>query len=310
MRTLLADLRHAWRVIRRTPSFALPAIGVLALGIGASTAIFSIVNTVLLRPLPFEEPERLVRLYTKLPDGRPFDLSGGKFESWRQSAQSFENMSLYRFNRYALTGRGSARSIEAGAVNANFFDIVRARPVLGRVFLPEEDSPDRKYVAILSDRFWRSELGGASDVIGRTLRLNGQQYTVIGVMPASASVAAWPVMATDIWVPIGLNAEQRASRGNHNQNGVARLKAGVTLASARSEMDAISLRLGREFGQFDKGWGAMVVPMQEDIVGGSRTTLVMLLGAVGLVLLIACANVGNLLSVSYTHLTLPTILRV
>jgi len=295
MRTLLADLRHAWRVIRRTPSFALPAIGVLALGIGASTAIFSIVNTVLLRPLPFEEPERLVRLYTKLPDGRPFDLSGGKFESWRLSAQSFENMSLYRFNRYALTGRGSARSIEAGAVNANFFDIVRARPVLGRVFLPEEDSPDRKYVAILSDRFWRSELGGTSDVIGRTLRLNGQQYTVIGVMPASASVAAWPVMATDIWVPIGLNAEQRASRGNHNQNGVARLKAGVTLASARSEMDAISLRLGREFGQFDKGWGAMVVPMQEDIVGGSRTTLVMLLGAVGLVLLIACANVGNLL---------------
>jgi predicted permease len=295
MRTLMADLRHAFRVIRRTPSFALPAIGVLALGIGASTAIFSIVNAVLLRPLPFEEPERLVRMYTRLPSGGPFDLSAGKFYSWQQSAQSFEGMSLYRFNRYALSGTGSARSIEAGAVSAGFFEIVRARPALGRVFRPEEDSPDGKYVAVLSDRFWKAEFGGAADVIGRTMRLNDQAYTVIGVMPASASVAAFPLMATDIWVPIGLNSEQRASRGNHNQNGVARLKAGVALAGAQAEMDAISDRLGREFAKFDQGWGAMIVPLQEDIVGSSRTTLVMLLGAVGLVLLIACANVGNLL---------------
>jgi putative ABC transport system permease protein len=295
MRTLLADLRHAFRVIRRTPSFALPAIGVLALGIGASTAIFSIVNAVLLRPLPFEEPERLVRMFTRLPSGGPFDLSAGKFYSWQQSAQSFEGMALYRFNQYALTGTGSARAVEAGAVGAGFFEIVRARPALGRVFRPEEDSPDGKYVAILSDRFWKAEFGGAADVIGRTLRLNDQAYTVVGVMPASASVASFPVMATDIWVPIGLTSEQRASRGNHNQDGVARLKAGVALAGAQAEMDAISDRLGREFEKFDKGWGAIIVPIQEDIVGGSRTTLVMLLGAVGLVLLIACANVGNLL---------------
>jgi putative ABC transport system permease protein len=295
MRTLLADLRHALRVIRRTPSFALPAIGVLALGIGASTAIFSIVNAVLLRPLPFEEPERLVRLHTRrLPNGRPFDLSAGKFYSWQQHAKSFEGMALYRFNRYALSGAGSARSVEAGAVSAGFFEIVRARPALGRVFRPEEDSPDGKYVAILSDRFWKAEFGGASDVIGRTMRLNDRAYTVIGVMPASASVAAWNVMATDLWVPIGLTSQQRASRGNHNQDGVARVKSGVSFAAAQAEMDAISERLAREF-TVDQGWGATFVPMQEDIVGGSRLTLVMLLGAVGLVLLIACANVGNLL---------------
>jgi putative ABC transport system permease protein len=295
MRTLLADLRHALRVIRRTPSFALPAIGVLALGIGASTAIFSIVNAVLLRPLPFEEPERLVRMFTRLPSGRPFDLSAGKFYSWQQHAQSFEGMAMFRTNRYALTGAGSARAVEAGAVSAGFFDIVRARPVLGRVFRPEEDSPDGKYVAILSDRFWKAEFGGASDVIGRTMRLNDQAYTIVGVMPASASVASWSVMARDIWVPMALTSQQRATRGNHNQDGVARLKAGVDLAGAQSEMNAISDRLAREFGQFDKGWGALVVPMQEEIVGSSRTMLVMLLGAVGLVLLIACANVGNLL---------------
>jgi putative ABC transport system permease protein len=295
MRTLLADLRHALRVIRRTPSFALPAIGVLALGIGASTAIFSIVNAVLLRPLPFEEPERLVRMFTRLPSGRQFDLSAGKFYSWQQHAQSFEGMAMFRTNRYALSGAGSARAVEAGAVSAGFFEIVRARPVLGRVFRPEEDSPDGKYVAILSDRFWKAEFGGASDVIGRTMRLNDQAYTIVGVMPASASVASWSVMARDIWVPMALNSKQRATRGNHNQDGVARLKAGVDLAGAQSEMNAISDRLAREFGQSDKGWGALVVPMQEEIVGGSRTMLVMLLGAVGLVLLIACANVGNLL---------------
>ena len=289
MRTLIADLRHAFRAIARTPAFALPVIGVLALGIGASTAIFSLVNAVLLRPLPFEEPERLVRLFTRLPSGGPFELSAGKFYSWQQAAQLFEGMAMYRFRRFALSGTGSARALEAGAVGPGFFELVRARPVLGRVFRPEEDSPDGKFVAILSDRSWKAEFGGASDVVGRTLRRNDQAFTIVSVMPASASVASWPVMACDLWVPIALNAEQRVSRGNHNQDGIARLKAGVTLAAGQSEMDAISDRLGREFSKSDKGWGALIVPIQDDIVGSlaqamrrtrptapsSRTTLVM-----------------------------------
>jgi len=279
----------------RTPSFAVAVVSVLALGIGANTAIFSIVNAVLLRPLPFEEPERLTRIFTRTPGGRPFELSPGKFYDWQRDAQSFEGMAMYRFRQFALAGRGTARAIEAGAVGAGFFEVVRARPSLGRVFRPEEDSPGGKYVVILSERFWKAELGGAPDVIGGTLKLNDEAYTIVGVMPASASVASWAAMACDIWVPMALTDEQRTVRGNHNQQGVARLKPSVDLARARSEMDAISARLAREFPKTDGRWGAVIVPMQEEIVGDRRTMLLMLLGAVALVLLIACANVSNLL---------------
>jgi putative ABC transport system permease protein len=295
MRRLIADVRYALRVMSRTPWFAVAVIGVMALGIGANTAIFGIVNAVLLRPLPFEEPERLVRIFTRTPGGRAFELSPGKFYDWQREAQSFEGMAMYRFRQFALTSTGTARAIEAGAVGAGFFEVVRARPALGRVFRPEEDSPGGKYVVILSERFWKTELGGAPDVIGRTLKLDDEAYTIVGVMPARASVASWTVMACDIWVPMALTDEQRSIRGNHNQQGVARLKPNIDLARSQSEMDAISAQLAREFPKTDGRWGAVIIPIQEEIVGESRTMLVMLVGAVGLVLLIACANVGNLL---------------
>jgi putative ABC transport system permease protein len=299
MRTLLADLRYAVRVMSRTPSFAIAVIGVLALGIGANTAIFSIVNAVLLRPLSFEEPDRLVRIFTRTPGGRLFELSPGKFYDWQRDARSFDGMAMYQccgFRELALTGTGTARTVRATAVSAGFFEIVRARPALGRVFRQDEDTPGGKYVVVLSDRFWRTELGGLPDVIGRTVKLSDAAYTIVGVMPATASVASWTGMASDVWVPLALTDEQRASRGNHNRYGVARLKRDVELAQAQAEMNAISARLAREFPQTDgRGWEAVVIPMQEEIVGSSRTMLLMLLGGVGLVLLIACANVGNLL---------------
>jgi putative ABC transport system permease protein len=192
-------------------------------------------------------------------------------------------------------GTGTARAVTVTAVSTGFFEIVRARPALGRVFRQEEHTPGSKYVVVLSDRFWRSEFGGNPDVIGRTMKLNDEAYTIVGVMPASASVASWSATAGDIWVPLALTNEQRASRGNHNLDGVARLKRDVSLAEAQAEMDAISARLAREFPKSDARWRVVVIPMQEAIVGDSRTMLLMLLGAVGLVLLIACANVGNLL---------------
>ena len=297
MRTVFADLRYAFRVMHRTPSFAVAVVSVLAVGIGANTAIFSIVNAVLLRPLPFEEPERLVRLFTLPPGGTPSDLAAGKFYDWQRNAQSFEGMAMYQccgFRELALTGTGTARTIRATAVSAGFFEIVRARPALGRVFRQEEDTPGGKHVVVLSDRFWRSEFAGNPAVIGRTMKLNDEIHTIVGVMPATASVASWIGMASDVWMPLALTDEQRAARG-HNRNGVARLKRDVQLAQAQAEMDAISARLAREFPRTDEGWGAVVIPMQEEIVGNSRTMLLMLLGAVGLVLLIACANVGNLL---------------
>jgi predicted permease len=299
MRTVFADLRYALRLMSRAPSFAVVVVSVLALGIGANTAIFSIVNAVLLRPLPFEEPERLVRIFTRTPGGRLFELSPGKFYGWQREAQSFEGMAMYQccgFRELALTGAGNARIVRATAVSAGFFEIVRARPALGRVFRQEDDMPGGKHVVVLSDRFWRTEFGGPPDVIGRTVKLNDETYTIVGVMPATASVASWTGMASDVWVPLALTDEQRAARGNHNRDGVARLRRDVELAQAQAEMDAISARLAREFPQTDgRGWGAVVIPMQEEIVGNSRTMLLLLLGAVGLVLLIACANVGNLL---------------
>jgi len=300
MRTVFADLRYAVRVMSRTPSFAVAVVSVLALGIGATTAIFSIVNAVLLRPLPFEEPERLVRIFTRTPGpgGRLFELSPGKFYDWQRDARSFEGMAMYPccgLREFALTGTGTARTVRVTAVSAGFFEIVRARPALGRAFRQEEDTPGGKHVVVLSDRFWRTEFGGDPDAIGRTVKLNDEAYTIVGVMPATASVASWTAMASDVWVPLALTDEQRAARGNHNRDGVARLKRGVDLAQAQAEMDAISARLAREFPKSDGRWGVVVIPMQEAIVGNSRTMLLMLLGAVGLVLLIACANVGNLL---------------
>ena len=298
MRTLFADLRYAFRVMSRTPSFAVAVVSVLALGIGANTTIFSIVNAVLLRPLAFEEPERLVRIFTRTPGGRLFELSPGKFYDWQRDAQSFEGMAMYQccgFRELALTGAGAARTVRATAVTAGFFEVVRARPALGRVFRQEEDTPGGRHAVVLSDRFWRTEFGGHPNVIGRTVKLNDEAYTIVGVMPATASVASWTGMASDVWIPLALTDEQRADRGNHNRYGVARLNRDVEPAQAQAEMDAISARLAREFPTSDDRWGAVVIPMQEEIVGNSRTMLLMLLGAVGLVLLIACANVGNLL---------------
>jgi putative ABC transport system permease protein len=298
MRTLFADLRQAVRATSRTASFAVAVVGVLGLGIGASTTIFSIVSAVLLRPLPFEEPERLVRIFTLTPDGRRFELSPGKFYGWRRDARSFEGMAMYQccgFRELALTGVGGARMVRASAVSAGFFESVGTRPALGRVFRPEDDAPGGRHVVVLSDRFWRTEYGGTPDVVGRTLRLNDEAYTIVGVMPGAASVASWTGMASDAWIPLALTAEQRVDRRNHNRYGVARLARGVGLAQAQAEMDAISARLAREFPSSDEGWGAVVVPLQEEIVGQSRSVLLMLLGAVGLVLLIACANAGNLL---------------
>ena len=298
MHTLSADLRQALRVLFRTPFFGAAVIGVLGLGIGASSAIFTIVNAVLLRPLPVDDPERLVRLFTVLPSGRPFELSPGKFYDWQRQARSFEAMALHSccgFREFALTGSGTARTVTATAVSARFFEVASARPALGRIFREDDDTPGGKAVVVLSDRFWRSEFDGNPGAIGRTLRLSGEAFTIVGVMPARTSITSWPAMASDVWIPLGLSGDQRASRGNHFLDGVARLRAGVDVAQAQAEMSAISASLARQFPKSDARWGAMVVRMEQAIVGNSGTMLLMLLGAVGLVLLIACANVGNLI---------------
>ena len=300
MRTLAADLRYAVRVLRRTPSFALAVIAVLALGIGANTAIFSIVNAVLLRPLPFEEPEGLVRVFHVPPQdafpGMPtFAVSPANFYDWKRDARQFEEMAIYRFRPFILTDGSGAKEVIAAAVGAGFFEAVGTPPALGRVFEPEEDSPGRHRVAVLSDGFWKRQFGAAPDVIGRTLRLDGQAYTVVGVMPARFSVTAWSATGRDLWVPLAYTEPERAVRENHNAQVIGRLRRGVTTAQAHAEMQQVSARLERAYPQENAGWGATVIPLQDVLVGDLRSSLIVLLAAVGLVLLIACANVGNLL---------------
>jgi putative ABC transport system permease protein len=299
MSTLLADIRYAFRVLGRSPSFAVTVAAVLALGIGANTAIFSILNAVLLRPLTFAEPDRVMRLYhvppqATFPGMKTFSLSPANFYDWQREARAFEGMAMYGGRGFALTGSGSPRAVVAAAVGAGFFEILRAQPAQGRVFRPEEDAAGSR-VVIVSHRFWTMQMGAAPDVLGRTLQLNGEGYTIVGVMPRDFGVASWFPVAREIWVPLALTAEQRAVRENHNLQVVARLARGADLAQAKSELEVISKRLEQEYPQENAGWGATVIPLHEVVVGDVRPTLLMLLVAVGLVLLIACANVGNLL---------------
>jgi putative ABC transport system permease protein len=300
MRKLSADARYAWRVFRRTPSFALAVVAILGLGIGANTAIFSIVNAVLLSPVPYEDPERIVRVFHVPPQdafpGIPrFPVSPANFYDWKRDAKSFDSLAIHRFRQFTLTGGTQAQAVVASAVEPDFFRVVRAQPALGRVFTAEEDSPGRSRVVILSDRFWKTHFNGAADAVGRTLTLDGEAYSVVGVMPAAVSLPAWGAMARDLWVPLAYSDTARAVRENHNAQATARLKPGVTLAQANAELSTLSARLERDFPKENAGWGATAVPLHEVLVGEMRTPLLTLLGAVGLVLLIACANVGNLL---------------
>jgi predicted permease len=224
-----------------------------------------------------------------------FAVSAANFYDWQRDARSYERMALYRFRPFTLTGGGPAEAVVAGAVGDGFFDTLRAKPLLGRVFLPEEDTPARGHVVVLSNGFWKSHFGAAPEVIGRTLMLDGEVYTVVGVMPAAFSMASWSITHRDMWVPIAYKDADRAVRDNHNDMVVARLKPGVDIAHANAEMKDISQRLERDYPKENTGWGATVDPLQEILVRNVRTSLVMLLAAVALVLLIACANVGNLL---------------
>jgi putative ABC transport system permease protein len=299
MRDVFAQLPHALRVFRKNPGFAISALAILTLGIGANTAIFSVVNAVLLRPLPFPDSDSIVSIYhvpppSAFPGIKTFSVSAANYLDWRKQNNVFESISVFSGRALRLGGGNRPQSVLVTISDADFFNVLRTKPAIGRVFSPQECQPGRDAVIVLSDAFAVGHFGSAANAVGKQLDLNNRQYRIIGVMPARFQVKSWFPASTEAWIPTAWTEKDRATRGNHNWLVVARLRPGVTLAKAQSEMNLISDRLARDYPEEDKGWGAVVKSLRNDLVGDVRPALLALLGAVSFVLLIACANTANL----------------
>jgi putative ABC transport system permease protein len=292
---LWQDLRFGARMLVKQPGFTLIAVVTLALGIGANTAIFSIVNAVLLRPFPYQAPERLLILLERLSVTGGFSPSYPNFVDWRAQNTAFEAISAVKQKEsFNLTGAGEPERLQGRLVSAEFFSLLGVKPLVGRDFLAEEDRPGATPAVILSYGFWQRRFGADPSVIGKQLTLNLQSYTVIGVMPANFHFGA----EADVTAPIGLQAERFGRRGRDpGADVVARLKPNVSPQQAESEMNLIAARLEQQYPESNKNRRVRVTPLHERFVGDVRQPLLILLGAVGLVLLIACANVANLLLV-------------
>jgi putative ABC transport system permease protein len=285
------DARFAVRLLRKSPAFALTAIAVLAFGIGATTAIFSVVHAVLLRPLPYPESDRLVMVWERQPFGRTNVIQTQNFLDWRARNHSFTRISAMHAFPMNLVGDTDPVQVPGMRISAGFFEILGVPPLLGRGIAASDDVPGAAQVLVLSYSLWQQRFGGRSDIIGTKVSLEGGRAEVIGVMPPGF---AYPTARADFWIPMRLNPAD-ASRDGRNYQSVARLKPGVTLAQAQSDMEAVAAECERERPQMNRKWSALVVPLIEQTVGASRDTLQVLLGAGLFVLLIACANVANLL---------------
>jgi putative ABC transport system permease protein len=295
------DLRYAIRVLLKSRGFTIAAIAVLALGIGANTAIFSVVNTVLLRPMPFPESDRLVQVYhvppaASFPGVKRFAVSPGNYLDWRSLNKSFDGMAAYGPRQWTLTGVDRPETVQAAAVGADFFPILRTQPELGRLLNQDDDQPGRGNVAVISHGYWHSHFGSSPEALGKTLVLNGTQYSIVGVAPPNLHFPAWSATSAEVWVPLAWDAATRAIRKNHFVLVVARLKPGVEMSQAQAEMNTISSQLERVDPEANRDWGAVVTSLRDNLVTNVRPVLLVLLGAVAFVLLIACANVANLIT--------------
>jgi putative ABC transport system permease protein len=296
METLFKDIRYGIRGLLKRPGFTVIALITLALGIGANTAIFSVVNAVLLRPLPFQKPEELVIVWEDLAfAGFPHNTPApANYVDWKTQNQSFVDMAASRETSFNLTGDGEPERVSAYAVSANFFPLLGVQPLLGRSFVPEEDQPGGSKAVVLSYGLWQSRYGGDRNILNREVLLNGEKYAVVGVMPASFQFFAKDVR---VWVPIALTQEQWANRGGHYLTVVARLKPGVSVTQAQADMNAVMRRISMDHMDETLGGkiGVVVMPVRDEFVGDARGSLIVLLVAVAFVLLIACANVAGLL---------------
>lgn len=294
---LMQDLRFGVRMIARSPGFTAVAILTLALGIGANTALFSVVNGVLLNPLPYPEPEQLVTLHESKPNFEAGSISFPNFRDWRKQNTTFSMMGVSRGYSFNLTGAGDAEQVRAEFVSTDFLPMLGVKSVIGRLFEEGEDEFGARPIAIISAGFWNRKFASAQDVLGKGLTLDGRSYTIVGVVPANFNLQIGAFRASELYVPMGqwTNSALHVRAAGLGIHGIGRLKPGVTIQQARADMLRVTGHLAEEYPDSDKGIGATLIPLKEQMVGDVRRLLLVLLAAVGFVLLIACVNVASLL---------------
>ena len=296
MTALTQNLKFSLRLLLKAPGFAFVAVVIMALGIGANTAIFSVVHAVLLEPLPFPDADRLVQVWhvppqKSFPGMTRFAVSAANFLDWQKQNHVFQQMALFSYARYDVTGAGKPEAVVASPVSSDFFSVLGVQPLHGRTFLPEEDRPGKNHEVVLSYKYWQSHYASEPNVVGKSINFDGEPYAIVGVMgPRMAK----PDFA-QVWTPLGLTAQEASVRSEHHFLSIARLKPDANLSQAQAEMNTVSQRLAQAYPEDDKGWGASVHSLREETVGEVRPALLMMLGAVAFVLLIACANVANLI---------------
>jgi predicted permease len=294
---LMQDVRYALRQLQRSPGFTAVAVMTLALGIGGNTAIFSIVNGVLLNPLPFPQPDQLVSLHESKPNFAEGSISYPNFLDWRKGNRSFSSMALSRRWSFSMTGRGDAEHLQGQYLSDGFFAVLGVRPLLGREFTENDEQLHAPPVAIISEGLWRRKFSSSPNILGQNIKLDGKNFTVIGVMPASFRLQFPSFREKDVYVPIIQwdNPQLMRRGGGLGFHGIGRLKPGVAIDQARADMEHVTRNLAEAFPDANRGIGATLNPLKEQIVGEARPFLLVLLGAVGFVLLIACVNVASLL---------------
>jgi predicted permease len=287
----MSDLKFAFRQLLKNPGFTTVAVLTLALGIGANTAIFSVIDGVLLKPLHYDQPGQLVQVWEAPSPGKRNSVSPGVFLDWKQQSVTFDSLAAFNFAALNLTGTGEPERVYGVRISANGLNVLRARALLGRTFIADEDQPGKDKVVVLTYHLWQRRFGGETNVIARTIRLNEETYTIIGVLPPKFL----PWEDREFVIPYAFEPAWANKRDGHWLLVLGRVKPNVTIEQGRTELNAISERSRALYPEWKKDWGATVVPMREQITGAIKPTLLVLLGAVGCVLLIACANVANLL---------------
>jgi putative ABC transport system permease protein len=288
------DLKYSLRILGRNPAFAAVAIITLALGIGANTAIFSVVNSILFRPLPFPDSERLMVLCEQNPSVEGFCIaSPPNVEDWARQSEAFEEFGVGRDWPFILKRESGSEGVNGGIATPSFFQVLGLRPQLGRLFLPEDQQLGRNNVAVLTDALWRGRFGGDPSIVGRNISLDNKDFTVVGILPAGVEIPRLEWI--EIWTPLHIDPTAEQHRHWRGFKAYGRLAAGATLVEARDEMNVIGRRLGEAYPATNEGWIISITPLRDHVVGSIRGTLLIFLGAMGFVLLIGCANVANLL---------------